>query len=354
MATTATVLDNIKVNYPSLLDQFDLRVSDYGLLRKALTNTNMATGIISADLKQKAMNSYGRTLDIPVMSQVGGTLGSGLSCSGGDSVPVSNFVNITWVTVSNDWFMEPSKNDQNEISYLEEFANQYRAKMNEIYNSIDTAIDTALSVALAVEAQYKSSYVDGVGSKYPVLTANRIDVSLAQRNLFLNDLTSIQKADDIFGRQDIIGSTNMESIIRELGAQGTGNDVNQGYQLGLFDFTFTNNVTVGALSDASAYVVPKGSFGIVFRNSPDPKAGRATTDGKQYGMTFDPVLQANIDTLYSSTCADINVKTGNGLDVANVQESHQVAVTYGILTPYSNFDESDQGGVIRGFNFQTA
>ena len=351
MATTATNLDNIKANYPSMLDQFDLRKGDYGLLRKANEYANSATGIISSDLKAKALDSWGRTIDIPVMSQVAGALGSALSCSPADSVPVSAFVNVTWATVSASWYMEPSLNDQNEISYLQMWLNQYQAKMNAIYNSIDTAIDTALIAALAVQAQYNSSYI---GGKYGALTANRIDVSLAQRTGFLNDLTSIQAADDIFGRQDIIGSTNAQSIVRALGAQGTGNDVNDAYQLGLFDFSFTNNVTVGAASDATCYFVPKGSFGAVFRNHPDCKASRSTTSGKQYGMVFDPVLGTMVDTMFESDCADINAKTGNALDVSNVQEKHQVAVNYGILTPYSNFAVSGQGGVIRAFNFQTA
>jgi hypothetical protein len=355
MATTATNLDNIKVNYPSMIDQFDLRIGDYGLLRKATEYSNNSTGIISNDLKTKAMDSWGRTIDIPVMSQVGGAgvLGTGLSCSPSDSEPVSAFMNVTWVTVSASWYMEPSKNEQNEINYLQEWMNQYKAKMAAIYNSIDAAVDTALIAALCVEAQYSSSYI-GLGNKYGVLTADRIDVSLAQRTGFLNDLTSIQKADDLYGRQDIIGSTNAESIVRDMGAQGTGNDTNEAYQLGLFDFSFTNNVTVGAASDASCYVVPKGSFGVVYRNHPDCKAGRMTTSGKKYGMVYDEVLGTFVDTMFESDCADINAKTGNALDVSNVQEKHQIAVNYGILTPYSAFATSAKGAVIRGFNFQTA
>ena len=338
MAMTATVLDNIKVNYPNLLDQFDNRKADHGLLRKAIMNSNMAGGIISADLKEKAQNSYGRTIDIPTISQTPGTLGSALACTATDTVSVSAFVNVTWVTVSASWFMEPAKNDQNEISYLQEFASQYSAQINAIYNSMDSSIDTALIAALCVEAQYGNTMI-GAGNKYGALLANRIDVSLAQRELFLNDMTSINKSDDIYGRQDLIGSTNAESILRNTYAQGQANDTNTGFQAGLF-------------------VVPKGSFGLVTRNSPDCRAGRSTTDGKMYGMTYDPVLGANIDTLYSSSCQDINAKTGNALDVAAVQEQHQIAVNFGILTPSSAFAAGPPiigaPGVIRAFNFQTA
>jgi hypothetical protein len=356
MATTATNLDNIKVNYPSMLDKFDNRTGDYGLLAKANEYSNSSMGIVTNDLKTKAMNSWGRTIDIPVMAPTAGGLASGLVCTPTDDVAISSFTNVTWVSVSASWFMEPSLNEQNEISYLEMWLNQYRANMNAIYNSVDSSIDTALIAALAVEAEYSSSYI-GVGNKYGALTADRIDVSLAQRTGFLNDMTSINKADDIFGRQDIIGSTNAESIVRDMGAQGSGNDTNEGYQLGLFDFSFTNNVTVGAASDASCYVVPKGAFGIVYRNHPDCAAGRSTTSGKQYSTMYDPVFGANIDVTFQSVCADINAKTGNALDVANVQELHQVNVNFGIITPSNSFGVGASvapGGVIRGFNFQTA
>jgi hypothetical protein len=355
MATTATNLDNIKVNYPSLVDRYDNRLGDYGLLRKANEYSNSAMGIVTNDLKTKAMNSWGRTIDIPTMAPNGGTLASGLVCTPGDTVAISSFVNVTWVSVSGSWFMEPSLNDQNEINYLQMWLNHYHATMDLMYNSVDSTINTGLVAALAPQAQYSSSYI-GAG-KYGALTANRIDASLAQRPGFLNDLTSINKADDIFGRQDIIGSTNMESIVRDMGAQGSGNDTNDAYQLGLFDFSFTNNVAVGAVSDASGFVVPKGSFGIVYRNHPDCKAGRSTTSGKQYSTVYDPIFGTDLDVTFQSLCADNNVKSGNALDVAVVREIHQVNVNFGIITPSNSFGvgASDaKGGVIRGFNFQTA
>jgi hypothetical protein len=356
MATTATNLDNIKVNYPSMLDRYDNRTGDYGLLKKANENANSSMGIITNDLKMKAANSWGRTIDIPVMSPTAGGIASGLVCTPTDDVAISAFMNVTWVSVSASWFMEPSLNEQNEISYLEMWLNQYKANLNAIYDSVDASIDTALTAALAVEAEYSNSMI-GVGTKYGTLTADRIDVSLAQRELFLNDMTSINKSDDIFGRQDLIGSTNAESILRNTFGQGQSNDTNTAFQAGLFDATFTNNVTVGAASDASCYVVPKGSFGIVYRNHPDCAAGRSTTSGKQYSTVFDPVFGTDLDVTFQSVCADINAKTGNALDVANVQELHQINVNFGIITPSNSFGDPGsvaKGGVIRAFNFQTA
>jgi hypothetical protein len=350
---TATVLQNIRVNYPSLLDQFDLRGTEYALLNKGIQNANMGTGIISADLISKARDSWGRTIDIPVMSAQAGALGTGITCTAVGTEAVSAFVNVTWVTVSAAFTMEPTKNDQNEISYVQEFARKYTDNIRAIAENVDVAIDTALTTALCPAAQYASSYV-GVGNKYGALVADRVQSSLANRVDFFNDYTSIQKADDIRGRFDVIGSTNLESIVRQSAAQGQANDTNEAFQFNGYDFTFSNNVTVSAASDATMYILPKGSYGIIFRNAPDPTNNRRTTDGKQYGTAFDPTLGAMVDTMFYSQCADINALSGNAADTAAVQEVHQVAVHYGILTPYSNFAVSGKAGVIRAADLLTA
>jgi hypothetical protein len=74
-----------------------------------------------------------------------------------------------------------------------------------------------------------------------------------------------------------------------------------------------------------------------------------TTDGKQYGTIFDPTMGMNLDTLYFSSCADINALTGNAADTSAVNEVHQMAAHYAILTPYET-----SNGVIRKFDLLTA
>ncbi len=96
--------------------------------------------------------------------------------------------------------------------------------------------------------------------------------------------------------------------------------------------------------------MPAGAFGIVTRNSPDCLANNTSTDGKQWGTLFDPTLGMTMDTLFYSECGDISVESGNAADTAAVREYHQMAVHYGILTPYEN----SQSGVIRKFDLLTA
>jgi hypothetical protein len=336
MAMTATVLQDLRANYPSLLDRHELRPEKYGMLMKGVQNTNNpSVGIISPDVVDKAMQSWGRNVDIPVMQIASDANGTGLACTFTGTEAVSAFVNITWVTVSNGFEMQPAKNFQNEIKYQQEFARKYADAIRAMAGSINGAIDTALAAAL--RTAYASSYV-GVGTKYGALVANAVQCPLADRGDFFNDLVDIYAADDYYPQFDVVGSTNLRGIVSALFAQGEANATNTQYQFtqGDYNFVFDNDVTVSASSDATGYVMPAGAYGLVHRNSPDCMSGNMTTDGKQYGTLFDPTLGMTMDTLFFSECADINALSGNAADTAAVNEKHQLAVHYGILTPYAN------------------
>jgi hypothetical protein len=147
----------------------------------------------------------------------------------------------------------------------------------------------------------------------------------------------------------------MRGIVKQLFAQGDANDTNTAYQFqtGDFDFKFSNRVTLSALSDATGFVMPKGSVAVLSRNSPDCLAGSVTTQGHVYGTMFEPVLGVDMDTLFYSACADINAISGNAADTSAMNEVHQMAVHYAILTPY-DLAGTDPSGVIRKFNLLTA
>lgn len=330
---TATVLQDLRANYPSLLDRHELRPEKYGLLNKAVMNAaNPTTGIISPDVVEKAKASWGRNVDIPVMQVASASNGTGLACTFTGTEAVSAFVNITWVTVSNGFEMQPAKNFQNEIKYQQEFARKYSDAIRAMAGSINGAIDTALDAA--ARTAYTSSYV---GAKY-TLTLDAVQSSLANRPDFFNDLVDILAADDYYSPFDVIGSTNLRGIVRQLYAQGEANDTNTQYQftMGDYNFYFDNDVTVSLASDATGYAMPVGAYGVVHRNSPDCMANNSTTDGKVYGTLFDPTLGMTMDTLFFSECGDISTESGNAADTAAVKEYHQMAVNYGIMTPYAN------------------
>jgi hypothetical protein len=353
MAMTATTLQAIRVNYPALLDRHELRPEKYGMWQKGVMNAkNPSVGIISPEVLDQAKVSWGRNVDIPVMQITTPATGTGLACTASGTEAVSAIVNATWATVSVAFEMQPAKNFQNEIKYAQEFARKYSDAIRVMAGTVSTATDTALNTAS--KNAYVSNYIGATG-KYGALDANGdIEVALAVRGDFFNDLVDINADEDIFPMLDVIGSTNMRGIVSQLYAQGEANDTNTQYQFtkGDYNFVFDKDVTVGAIkaTDATGYFMPAGAYGIISRNQPDCLMGTQTTDGKQYGTIFDPTIGFDLDYLFYSTCADINALTGNAADTAAVNEVHQISLNYAILTPYVGANTA----VIGKFNLLTA
>jgi hypothetical protein len=352
MAMTDTARQAARIAYPNMFDKWELRGTKYGLLDLAIQNATMPQGIISNDLLTKAAQSWGQTVEIPVMSPALQANGTGLSCSFSGTEAISALVNVTWVTISNGFEMQPAKNFNNTIGYSAEFARKYTDSVRQMALAVDTAIDAALTTNITPAADYDSSYA---GTLYP-FTGNVLGVPLAARPDFFNNLVDVLAADDLTAVPfDVVGSTNMRGIVKQLFAQGDANDTNTAYQFqtGDFDFKFSNRVTLSALSDATGFVMPKGSVAVLSRNSPDCLAGSVTTQGHAYSTMFEPVLGADMDMLFYSSCADINVVSGNAADTSAMNEVHQMAVHYAILTPY-DLAGTDPSGVIRKFDLLTA
>jgi len=351
MATTNTRLQDIRANYPSMLDKWELRPELYALWQKGMMNATNPQGIISADVLAKAANSWGLDVEIPVMSIASAANGTGLACTYTGTEAVSDLVTITWVTISNGFNMVPSRNAQNQINYQAEFARKYADAIRAMAGAANLAIDTALTAV--IENVYTSSYI-GAAAKYGAVGANgAIQVSNANRPDFFNDLVDILASDDIFPQLDVLGSTNLRGIVSQLFAQGDANATNTAYQFqqGDYNFFFDKDVTVGAVAatDASGYVMPVGAYGVVTRNSPDCLANRTAGD-HTWGTINDPTLMMDLDYLYTDGClnnsADPSAYAG---DTAVAQETHQMAMHFGILTPYEN----TQSGVIRKFDLLT-
>lgn len=351
MAMTTTALQAIRNDYPSFLDRFELRPETYGLLKLAIANATNPMGIISPDVLAQARTSWGRSNEIPVMSPTANANGSGLTCTFTGTEAISDLIGVTYVSISNGYEMQPAKNFQNEISYLQENARKYTDMIRKIAAAVDASVDTALTANITPAAEYDSSYV-GTSNRYP-FTANVMGVALANRPNFFNDLTDIMAADDLLPQFDVVGSTNLRSIISQLFAQGQANSENTEYQFtkGDFDFLFSNNLTLTpTTSDATGIVMPKGAIAILNRNSPDCLAGNTAGGDHKFGTLFDPTLGMTMDTLDYSACGPISTESGNVLDTTAVREYHQVAIHYAILTPYSNFANSGVSSVIRKFD----
>lgn len=354
MTMFATILQDIRVQYPTRLDEYENRGPRFQLLNKAVQNTGSPRGVVDQKVIDAAAASWGRGVEIPVISPNTDAVGTGITCSPAGIEFLTELVGITWVTVSYAFSLQPAKNDQNDIKYAQEFSNKYINGIRAMGKTIEDLLDTALTSNITPAVQYNSSYV-GTGNRYP-FTADVMGVALANHDDFFNDLPAILEADELEGPYDVIGSTNLSAILNKIKAQGMGNAENKMYQFEAdtnFNFITSNRVTLTpTTSDASMYVMPEGAFGIVNRLRPDCENMRPTTSGKRFGVVRnEPTLGLDLGTISWSDCADINALTNNALDTVGVQEYHQMEAMVGIITPYSNFANSGVSSVIRKADF---
>lgn len=348
-----TILQDIRVRYPNRLDEFENRGPKFQLLNKAVQNTASPRGIISQDVVNAAAASWGRGVEIPVISPTTDAVGTGITCSPAGIELVTDLVGIAWTTVSYAFKMQPAKNDQNDIKYPQEFSNKYINGIRAIGKTIEDLIDTTLTSNITPAAQYASSYV-GTGNRYP-FTANVMGVALANHDDFFNDAPDILEADDLEGPYDVIGSTNMRSLLTKIRAQGSSNSENKEYQFEgdtNFNFITSNRVTLTpTTAQASMYIMPEGSFGIVNRVRPDCEAMRMA-GVKQFGVVRnEPTLGLDLGTISWTDCQALNGVTNNAQDTVGVEEYHQMEVMIGLLVPYSNFANSGVSSVIRKADF---
>jgi hypothetical protein len=269
-------------------------------------------------------------------------------------VPISALVAVTFVSISNGFQMRPVLNNQNDITYAQTFASLYTNAMRSIAKAVDVLVDSTLTSNIASAAQYGSSYV-GVGNKYGALVADKIQVSLAQQPLFFNDLLDILAADDLEDEVfDIVGSTNLRGIVKQIFSQGQGNSTNQSFQNDAadWDFKFSNRVIpTPTTSNASFFAMPKGSVALLSQNSPTNSAGYTAGDGKIWDTLYDPTVGVTLDTLFEDKCANVSADTGNAKDTADVLQGFQFAGHFALLTPYSNFAVSGVSSTIRKVDF---
>ena len=160
MAMTATARQAARIAYPNMFDKWELRGTKYGLLDLAIQNATMPQGIISNDLLTKAAQSWGQTVEIPVMSPALQANGTGLSCSFSGTEAISALVNVTWVTISNGFEMQPAKNFNNTIGYSAEFARKYTDSVRQMALAVDTAIDAAFAAQRRSGRRPKASALD--------------------------------------------------------------------------------------------------------------------------------------------------------------------------------------------------
>lgn len=344
-----TYLQDIRIAFPNNLDRDEWRFTRYGLLTAAKEQTVHPLSIITEDLRQKALNSEGRSLEIPVMKKGALTIKNQRSCTIGDYENESAMVDVTWATLVTDFSMMKAQHHKNEVSYLQDFNKKMTLVKNLFAGAIENAIYTKLDTDKS--AVYGSTLV-GTGLKYE-LVANTLQVGATEQEYFFNDVDVIMNQDNFWSPDWLVlGSTPLMSPVRHYINQGAQNDENSQYQFGPYAFRFSNQVVDGAGKKATGFIMPYGSIGLLTRVNIDAKMGNKASDGTAWETAFLDVLGFEVGVMHKSKCDDKSNVAGLEHLEATMVENFQFSIDFALLTPY-NSDSTTIAGSIKKFEFNS-
>lgn len=351
MSLEKTLLQNIRVNYPSRLDDYDNRVKITGLLTAVLEMNDSPSSIMTDDLRQKAVNSQGRTIEVPVIQRGNVTIKNARSCVVECTDSDSDLVEVVWKTVVADVCMVPGQFPINTIQYQQAFAKKIESVVEafrlELEDGLETALDSNKSKVYSA-----SSLVAPTGAKY-ALTGDAIRVPKSLQDLFFNDIDAINLSDDYgAGVLKILGNHTLMPTVREYMNQGSSNDKNRAFQFGNFDFSFSNGIPNGTGVASTGYFLPDGAIGFLTRLDVDSLNNNETTDGTRWFVDSLPGLPFPVGIKYDSTCSDQSALISNKLDhlTATKIEHWQISFDYATIVPY-NRDIDTRPSPIRKFEF---
>ncbi len=256
----------------AMLDKWETRASRWGSLDMFMAQSNDPAGIISDDLKQKAIAAAGSQLQVPVIDYDSGVQVTNqtipLAITGSPST--SQLVDVTFTHYYFGFLIHPAQHFNNEISMQREFNEQIRKHVFKLADLMDNA-----SLA-ALEAAKTQVLADDLGGRYS-LTGNVIVGPLAEQDAVVGDINPLMSGNDFYGPFHVVANGSMESHVRnKLLEKGQFNSEDKTYQYNDKFWHFTNNLANGAGHKATSIAVQAGSVGMLQQFAPDCVMGNRT------------------------------------------------------------------------------
>jgi len=358
MSLVATLLERIQPNYTEDFDKNELRRSNYGALETFSRDTNSPIGILTPDVKMNIMNSFGRKggVVIPAIDSDTVTIGNTRSCTVAlDENDSQEFV-LTFATFAWGFTMFPTQYIQNEVGYVADFDRKMRKYMTQFLKDLDSKCVAQL------ELDKNQVYPTDITNIFPVL-ADALRVSLADAQDAYNNVETIANVQDYEGPFNVIASSTHRPIISRLTNQGQGNAINETFQFGPYEYSYSNRVTSGAGVKSTSYVTPKGNLAIMNRNDWDSKTKQRSTDGHIWDEVELPMSipmsgsnNIKVGTLHFSNCANAVGELGSALggqSEASLKEAFLFSTDVVTLTAFSS-DRSTIPGPAQKYEFLTS
>lgn len=342
MSLVNTRLQNFRADSP--VDKWEVRASNYGFLDLFQSQTNSPTGIITDDLKQKAIAAVGSTLEIPVIDKEGFTIQNvtqPLVIAGDPST--SQLYAVTFVNYYFGFRMFPAAHMNNEIKLQREFNRKLQGYIYSLLASLDQA------GAAALEADKTQVLADDLGGRY-ALTADVVVAPLAEEGAIIGDINPLFTGNDFMGPVHVVGNPSFESHVRnKLLEKGQYNTENKTYQWADKTFHFSNNLSNAVGHKATFFAVQGDAVGMVQQFSPDAILGHSTHN---HVWDIETLPIANIPIGVYQYDDAINGATLNGAASAHLtatkMEAYGFHTAVAFITPYNSDPTTNASSIMKG------
>ncbi|RSK29853.1 hypothetical protein [Hymenobacter metallilatus] len=249
------------------LDSLELRGSNYGALQLYRKQTASPTGIMTPELREALQNSFGNTVQAPVIDYENPTLSNVRTCAVQVGGLNSKLVTFTFATVAFGFPMIPSQHINNDISYEDTFYRQFEARRLKTMEFLDTQCVDQLELA-------KNQYYPAAITAYYPEVADALQVPDAERKEFYNYIESILETMDLGGTPDVLTNPMAMADVRAIEGAGQTSDGDLSYVLdGVGQFFRSNRILPGTGNRATMYLVADGAVGLETRVDPDCARG---------------------------------------------------------------------------------
>ena len=256
MSLVATRLQNWRVENPEF-DRNMTRPCEYGALDFFIEQTDAQNSIISPHLRDRAFESIGNTVQIPVINYDGDVQVSNVrSCVIADDENTSALYTVVWATYAIGFTMVPAAYMNNEISYDHDFIRKMEKTTRALANALDQGAVAALEAAKTQVLKDKLNYQ---------FAGNVIEVPTQMATEIMGDIDPIMRANCFPAMIHIVGNAGVDSLIRKLAQHDVYNDVNKRMEYANKVLHYTNNVVNEAGKNGTFFAVADGNVGVLTR-----------------------------------------------------------------------------------------
>ena len=328
MSLLATRMQNMRSS--SNLDKNEFRPSRYGALDVFMQQTNDPAGILTPELKQKAEQSIGSTLETPVIDYDGTiSIGNTRSVTIADSENTSKMHTITFATYSWGFTIVPAMYMNNEISMQRDFEAKFNKYLYAFAKKLDGVCVSALSAAKTQVFKEALQYAT---------TGNVVESTWDDRENIIGDINPIMAANDYFAPLHLVGNGGIEALIRKLAEKGLYNEVNKQLEYSDKVLHFTNEIPNASGKYGTAYAVTDGQLGLLFRFERECLLGTKAITGHEWGIENLPMLNIPVGTYYYESVADVSGIAGAATAdmTRGLKQHYGFAVDVAVVTPYNS------------------